>query len=359
VTATGSSASTQRAASTRAAPAGSLGGNDPSCLEATDLSVQFTSRRRGRRIRVQAVDRVSFEIGRGETLALVGESGSGKSTVARAVNRLVPLQSGTVVLEGDDITHLHGKALRWERRRMQMVFQDPYSSLDPSSSVRNIVAEPLRVHEHLRGRALDARVGDLLSDVGLSGSYLERYPHEFSGGQRQRIAIARAIATKPALVVLDEAVSALDVSTQNQILVLLQRLRDEHHLSYLFISHNLSVVRWLADRTAVMYRGRLVEIGPAARVADAPAHPYTRSLLSALPVPDPLVQRSRTRIVLVGDPPDMTKDVVGCPFAPRCPEAVGVCHVEAPAAVSVAGGGWATCHLLPAVASSTPVPRDS
>ncbi len=229
---------------------------------------------------------------------------------------------------------------------MQMVFQDPYSSLDPSSVIADIIGEPLRVHEGIRGKKRDDRVRELLRQVGLSPTYTERYPYEFSGGQRQRIAIARAIALNPKLIVLDEAVSALDVSTQNQILELLERLRDDLGVAYLFISHNLSVIRWLADRTAVMYLGRIVEEGPTERVYSNPAHPYTESLLSAVPVPDPVVQRQRRRVILSGDIPDPLHPPSGCTFRTRCQHAMDICaqvepeHTELPD-----GGGWVACHL--------------
>ena len=243
---------------------------------------------------------------------------------------------------------LGGRALRAIRRDMQMVFQDPYSSLDPSATIRNILSEPLKVHDDMTRAQRDARCGELLQQVGMSPRQLDRYPYEFSGGQRQRIAIARALAVRPRLIVLDEAVSVLDVSTQNQVLELLVGLQREHGLSYLFISHNLSVVRWIADRTAVMYFGQVVETGPTSRVHASPRHPYTQSLLSAMPVPDPVVQRSRQRIVLEGDPPDPLEDISGCPFRVRCPSAMAVCAEVRPEPVAIDDGGWARCHLLTA-----------
>ncbi|MFT3855307.1 MAG: ABC transporter ATP-binding protein [Ilumatobacteraceae bacterium] len=327
-------------------------------VEVDDVSVVFHVRPQGggRKAALRAVNHASFEIARGETLALVGESGSGKSTAARAVLRLVPVTSGSVRFDGIEVTRLTTRELRRMRGRMQMVFQDPYSSLDPSSIVANIVGEPLRVHQKVRGKERDRRVRELLEQVGLSPRHLARYTYEFSGGQRQRIAIARAIALNPDLLVLDEAVSALDVSTQNQVLELLETLRRERGLSYLFISHNLGVTRWIADRTAVMYLGNIVESGPTTRVHGRPAHPYTRSLLSAMPVMDPVVQRHRPRIVLQGDPPDPLVDISGCAFRTRCPQALPVCAAQRPEPVPVEGGGWAACHLLtPAPAGSAPV----
>lgn len=316
-------------------------------IEAEHLSVRFPVRRGvfGRRQWLRAVNDVSLSIAPRQAYGLVGESGSGKSTTGRALLRLVDIEAGRVRLSGRDITDLGTRDLREVRREMQMVFQDPYSSLDPSAVVADIVGEPLTVHEGLHGKARDDRVAELLEQVGLAGRYLERYSYEFSGGQRQRIAIARAIALNPKLVVLDEAVSALDVSTQNQILELLAKLRDELDVAYLFIAHDLAVVRWLADRTAVMYLGRIVEEGPTERVYSSPAHPYTESLLSAVPIPDPLIQSERKRIVLVGDPPDPMAPPSGCMFRTRCPYAFERCAEEAPDPVAVEDGGWVACHL--------------
>ncbi|MEU6262740.1 ABC transporter ATP-binding protein [Saccharopolyspora shandongensis] len=316
-------------------------------LEVEDLSVSFPLQRglfrRGARLR--AVDGVSFEVAAGEILGLVGESGSGKSTTGRALMRLVEPDGGAVRLRGTELTTLGGRELRRHRRHIQMVFQDPYSSLDPSMVVAESVGEPLEVHEGLRGKARDERVRDLLVRVGLSPRHLERYPYEFSGGQRQRLAIARALAVDPDVVICDEAVSALDVSTQNQIINLLEELRAELGTSYLFISHDLSVVRQLAQRVAVMYLGRLVEEGPSQRLYTHPAHPYTEALLSAVPVPNPGVQRRRERIVLPGDPPDPTDPPGGCTFHPRCPYVMDVCRSVVPEPTPVDGGGTVRCHL--------------
>jgi len=316
-------------------------------LEVRDLSVVF---RLGGGIlaprrELVAVNGVSFSIEAGETLAVVGESGSGKSTMARAVMRLVEPHGGTVILDGQDLTALKGEALRRVRPKLQMVFQDPYSSLDPSKLIRDIVAEPLQGHGGAPGGALDERVRGLLEQVGLGAHHMNRYPYEFSGGQRQRIAIARAVALEPRLLVLDEAVSALDVSTQNQILNLLEDLRRERGIAYLFISHDLGVVQHIADRVAVTYLGRIVETGPVARIFEACAHPYTAALLDAVPVPDPSVQRARRRRPLQGDVPSPLAPPSGCPFHSRCPHAMEHCAEQMPAHTPVAGGGSVACHL--------------
>jgi peptide/nickel transport system ATP-binding protein len=316
-------------------------------LEVDDLSVTFKLRsgvlRKAKTL--TAVNRVSFDILRGETLGLVGESGSGKSTTGRAILRLVPISGGRVRLDSTEISSLPKKELRQWRRRMQMVFQDPYSSLDPSMQVGDSIAEPLKVHEGLRGQALTDRVLEMLERVGMASHHLRRYPYEFSGGQRQRIAIARAIALNPSLVVCDEAVSALDVSTQNQVINLLEELQDQFGLAYLFIAHDLSVVRHISDRVAVMYLGRIVEFGPTERLFSQPAHPYTKALLEASPIPDPVVQRNRTRIILAGDLPDPSNPPSGCPFTTRCPEFMDICHTAMPPPVAREGGGEVRCFL--------------
>jgi peptide/nickel transport system ATP-binding protein len=293
-----------------------------------------------------AVNGVDFEVAAGETLAVVGESGSGKSTIARAVMRLVEPQAGSIRLDGEELAGLTGAALRRVRPKLQMVFQDPYSSLDPSKLIRDVVGEPLIVHGRAAGAALDRRVLDLLEQVGLGEYHLDRYPYEFSGGQRQRIAIARAIALEPQLLVLDEAVSALDVSTQNQILNLLEDLRRERGMAYLFISHDLGVVQHIADRVAVTYLGRIVETGPAERIFAKPAHPYTQALLAAVPVPDPVAQRRRRHQPLSGDIPSPLAPPPGCPFHTRCPHAMPVCATAMPVHRPVAGGGTVACHLV-------------
>ncbi len=294
--------------------------------------------------RLRAVDGVDFEIAAGETLGLVGESGSGKSTVARLLLRLLPATAGEVIFDGKDVLALRGRALRRARRDMQIVFQDPYTSLDPRATVGDSVGEPLEIHEGIRGRARDQRAADLLGLVGLGGHVLRRYPHEFSGGQRQRIAVARALALNPRLLVCDEPVSSLDVSTQSQVINLLSDLQEQLGLTYLFIAHDLSVVRHISDRIAVMYLGRIVEVGPAEEVAPRPRHPYTEALVSAIPVPDPKVQRTRKRIVLRGDIPSPAAPPPGCRFHTRCPYVMDVCRVEDPAAFR-AGSITVHCHL--------------
>ncbi|GAA0983874.1 dipeptide ABC transporter ATP-binding protein [Acrocarpospora macrocephala] len=293
---------------------------------------------------VRAVDGVDFEIHRGETLGLVGESGSGKSTTGRAVLRLIEPSAGSVHFDGVDILSLDSGALRRTRARMQMIFQDPYSSLDPQATVADSVGEPLRVHRGLRGRARDDAVVELLETVGLQARHLRRFPYEFSGGQRQRICIARALAPSPDLLVCDEPVSALDVSIQAQVINLLEDIQQEFGIALLFISHDLAVVRHISDRIAVMYLGRIVEIGEAEQVYTQPRHPYTEALLSAIPVPDPVVQRRRDRIVLDGDIPSPLAPPPGCRFHTRCPYAMDVCREVDPPMIPMAGGGVA-CHL--------------
>ncbi len=295
--------------------------------------------------RVRAVDGVDFTIRRGETLGLVGESGSGKSTVARLVLRLIDPTVGHVDFEGSDIASLDARRLHAARRNMQIVFQDPYSSLDPRATVAASVGEPLTIYEGLKGRARDERVVEMLDRVGLGAEALSRYPHQFSGGQRQRIAIARALALNPALLVCDEPLSSLDVSTQSQVINLLAELQDQLGLTYLFISHDLAVVRHISDRIAVMYLGRIVEVGSAEEVYRRPAHPYTEALLSAIPVPDPVEQRRRTRIVLQGDIPSPLAPPSGCRFHPRCAYAMDVCREVDPPAFTTPTGTTVYCHL--------------
>ncbi|MBS9374868.1 ABC transporter ATP-binding protein [Rhodococcus sp. B50] len=327
-------------------------------LTVRGLRVEFpVGRRMSRRKQlVRAVDEVDLDIFPGETFALVGESGSGKSTTARGILRLVDVARGTVVLDGVDVTALSRNDLRTARRHMQMVFQDPYSSLDPSRTVGEAIAEPLQVHTDLTEDERRRKVGRLLEQVGLRAEHADRYPYEFSGGQRQRIAIARAIAVEPKLVIADEAVSALDVSTQNQVVALLEQLSAELGIAYLFIAHDLAVVRHIAHTTAVMYLGRIVEWGPTERLFSEPAHPYTQALLSAVPVPDPARQRRRERIRLNGELPDPANPPTGCAFSTRCPLVMPVCRETRPAVTEVTGGGQVACHLH--TSEQRPTPED-
>ncbi len=294
---------------------------------------------------VNAVDGVDLTIGPGKTLGLVGESGSGKSTLARLITRLIEPSAGTVVLDGTDITALHGPKLRRERQGMQMVFQDPYSSLDPRQNILEVVGEPLRIHTSLNRVQREQKVVELLGQVGIGRHVLGRQPHEFSGGQRQRIAIARALALEPSLLVCDEPVSALDVSTQSQVINLLSDLQDRLGLAYLFIAHDLSVVRHLSDRIAVMYLGQIVEEGEANEIYDRPTHPYTAALLSAIPVPDPLRQRAREQIVLTGEVELEQSTTSGCRFRQRCPFAMDVCASVDPEPFTTPAGTTVRCHL--------------
>jgi len=316
-------------------------------LDVTGLTVHFT-RRTGffgsRRETVQAVSGVSLAIGRRETLGLVGESGCGKTTLARAVLRLVEKTSGTVRFDGQDLFALAPEELRRMRRRIQIVFQDPYASLNPRMTIGRAIREGLTIHKLAEGATADRRVRELLEEVGLSADAADVYPHEFSGGQRQRAVIARALAVEPELLVCDEPVSALDVSVQAQALNLLMDLQARRGLSYLFISHDLAVVRHVAPRVAVMYLGRIVEEGPAEELYARPRHPYTQALLSAVPVPDPLTKRPR--IVLPGDPPSPVNPPPGCPFHPRCqhPAKDQDCVSVRPELEERAPGLRAACH---------------
>jgi oligopeptide/dipeptide ABC transporter ATP-binding protein len=293
-------------------------------LEVRDLVKQFPVKGG----RIYAVNGVSFAQARGETIGIVGESGCGKSTLARTVLRLIEPTAGQVRFDGEDLMRLSSAALRRRRRDMQIVFQDPYASLDPRVRIGMSIAEPLVIHGFGTRAERARRVAELLDLVGLGAEAAARYPHEFSGGQRQRIGIARAIAAGPKLVIADEPVSALDVSIQSQILNLLALLRDRLALSLLFISHDLAVIRYISERVAVMYLGRLVEVGDAATIYERPAHPYTQALLSAIPQPDP--ERRRRRIVLPGDVPNPEHPPAGCPFHPRCPQAMERCRSEVP-----------------------------
>ncbi len=293
----------------------------------------------------RAVDGVDFEILPGQTLGLVGESGSGKSTLGRCVLRLLKIDGGVLRIAGRDLTKLSRRELRVVRRNAQMIFQDPYSSFDPRSTVGSSVMEPLRAHEKMNRGEREERAGELVTLVGLRPDHLRRYPYQFSGGQLQRLAIARALAINPQLVVCDEPVSSLDVSTQAQVINLMRELQRELGVAYLFIAHDLSVVRHVSDRIAVMYLGRLVEQGPAEVVYTSPKHPYTEALLSAVPVPDPTIQRTRKRIVLSGDMPSPVDPPAGCRFHTRCPYVMDVCRTVDPEATSTPDGTTVHCHL--------------
>jgi len=295
---------------------------------------------------VKAVDNVSFQVRRGETLGLVGESGCGKSTTGRTVLQLYKPTAGSVVFEGKELTTLPGEDLRKMRRRMQMIFQDPFASLNPRMSVGRIVAEPIRIHKMINNRKEEQEyVEHLLERVGLNPYYVNRYPHEFSGGQRQRIGVARALALKPTFIVADEPISALDVSIQAQVVNLLEDLQDELNLTYLFIAHDLSMVRHICDRVAVMYLGKIVELAPADELYDNPLHPYTQALLSAVPVPDPLVEERRQRIILTGDVPSPANPPTGCNFNTRCPVSFDLCYQDPdPVLTEVSPGHFVSCH---------------
>lgn len=293
---------------------------------------------------VKAVDDVSFFIRKGETLGLVGESGCGKTTLGRCVLQLYKITSGKVTFEGTDLTKLHGEGLRKMRRNMQLIFQDPYASLDPRMTAGDIVGEPLLEHNLAKGKVYKERVAELLSMVELEPRMAVRYPHEFSGGQRQRLGIARALAVKPKFVVCDEPVSALDVSIQAQIIKLLKNLKEELGLTYLFIAHDLSVVRHISDRVAVMYLGKIVEITHSDELYRNPLHPYTEALLSAVPIPAPSVDRKRKRILLTGDVPSPINPPRGCYFHPRCHRATEVCRETTPELKDIGGEHWVACH---------------
>ena len=322
---------------------------DAPMLRVRDLAVHFPIYKgllRSHAGDVKAVDGVSFDVMPGETLGLVGESGCGKSTTGRAVLRLYDPTAGTVELEGRDITHVEGQELRALRPRMQMIFQDPQASLNPRMTVFSIIAEPLDEHRSMSKRDKQDKVRELMDAVGLRDDFADRYPHEFSGGQRQRIGIARALALDPRFIVCDEPIAALDVSIQAQVVNLLEDLQAKLGLTYLFISHDLSMVRHLATRVAVMYLGRIVELAPRDALYGDPKHPYTQALLSAVPVPDPAREATRKHIILEGDVPSPANPPKGCNFSTRCPLATDRCRAEDPEFREVAPGRFAACHLI-------------
>ncbi len=319
--------------------------NGNSLISLQDLKVYFTvgggmfSQSRT----VKAVDGVSLDIKKGETLGLVGESGCGKSTLGKAILRLTEPTSGKVFYNGKDLAHLPASAMREQRKHLQMIFQDPYASLNPRMTVGNIVGEPIRTFGLAKGDAVDAKVQELMETVGLSRRFVKRYPHEFSGGQRQRIGIARALAVDPEFIVADEPISALDVSIQAQIMNLMERLQAEKDLTYLFISHDLRAVRHLSDRVAVMYLGRIVELAGGKEIYREPLMPYTKALISAVPIPDPEIEAKRERIILKGDVPSAMNPPSGCPFHTRCPFAIEECKTIVPQLVEIKPLHYAAC----------------
>jgi oligopeptide transport system ATP-binding protein len=296
--------------------------------------------------RVRAVDGLTFEVYEGETLGLVGESGCGKSTTGRAIIQLYRPTEGSVVFDGEDLTMINDRELHKKRRDMQMIFQDPYASLNPRMTVGDIIAEPLKVHKLAAGDEIQRQVQDLMEIVGLDPRFVRRYPHEFSGGQRQRIGVARALASKPKFIVADEPISALDVSIQAQIMNLLNELQAEFGLTYLFIAHDLAAVRHISDRIAVMYLGHMAELADGDQLYENPLHPYTEALISAVPIPDPEVEATRKRIVLEGDVPSPLNPPSGCVFHTRCPYAFERCKKEAPEFKEVEPGHSVACHLI-------------
>jgi oligopeptide transport system ATP-binding protein len=312
---------------------------------------------------VKAVDGVNFSIKKGETLGLVGESGCGKSTTGRAILQLYRPTAGQVFFHGTDLTTLKGEDMRRMRRKIQMIFQDPYASLNPRMTVGDIIGEPIRVHNLRHGKEVRERVQELLQLVGLNPYFINRYPHEFSGGQRQRIGVARALAVEPEFVVCDEPVSALDVSIQAQVINLLEELQDKLGLTYLFIAHGLAVVKHISDRVAVMYLGKVVELAEGSKLYSMPMHPYTQALLSAVPIPDPKIEKRRKRIILEGDVPSPLNPPSGCHFHTRCPIAIEKCKVEEPPFVDYGGGHFAACwraresiDLLPGAGATAVAP---
>ena len=323
--------------------------SDDHLIEVENLAMYFpvTAGVLQRRIAdLKAVDGISFYIKRGETLGLVGESGCGKTTTGRCILRLYEITGGKVFFEGKDLAKLSRREMRSMRRNMQLIFQDPYSSLDPRMTAGGIIGEPLLVHKLVKGKEYREQIVELLRMVELEPRMAERYPHEFSGGQRQRIGIARALAVRPSLIICDEPVSALDVSVQAQVTQLLMRLREELNLTYLFIAHDLSVVRYISDRVAVMYLGKIMEITNSDELYDKPLHPYTIALLSAVPIPDPVVDRQRKRILLTGDVPSPINPPSGCHFHPRCRMVIDICKEQEPELRNIGGEHWVACHRV-------------
>ncbi len=348
-TATGSAALGRTAPRGAAAPS-TANGNGKTLLRVNDLKMHFPITRGiifQRQVgAIKAVDGVSFDLYRGETLGLVGESGCGKSTTGRAILQLYRPTSGEVVFEGKDLIKAKGEELRKTRRRMQMIFQDPYASLNPRMTVGSIIGEPLEVHGIGSSRKeRQERVQELLRTVGLNPYFVNRYPHEFSGGQRQRIGVARALAVNPAFIVADEPISALDVSIQAQIINLLEDLQENLGLTYLFIAHDLSVVRHISDRIAVMYLGKIVELADRDELYANPMHPYTQALLSAVPIPDPVIESERRRIILEGDVPSPANPPRGCNFCTRCPRVMDICREVEPPFKDYGNGHFTACFL--------------
>lgn len=327
---------------------------DKTLLEVNNLQVHFhlsggglIDRLMGSKpITVKAVDGVSFTVNKGETLGLVGESGCGKSTTGRAILQLIKPTSGEVLFQGTDLTKLSNSAMRPFRRHLQMIFQNPYASLNPRMTIGDIISEPLTVFKNLASQQLDKQVQELMQRVGLNPQFIKRYPHEFSGGQRQRIGIARALALNPDFIVADEPIAALDVSIQAQVMNLLQDLQKDLSLTYLFISHDLRAVRYMSNRIAVMYLGKLVEVADANEIYQKPLHPYTQALISAVPVPDPKVEKKRQRIVLQGDVPSPLNPPSGCHFHTRCPQVMDKCKTDEPKFVNIGKNHSVACFLV-------------
>jgi oligopeptide transport system ATP-binding protein len=326
----------------------STNGKNEVLLEVDDLVMHFPIYRgviRRQVGAVRAVDGVSFDIKRGETLGLVGESGCGKSTTGRTILQLYKPTAGSVIFDGVDLVALHGEKMRNMRRKMQMIFQDPYASLNPRMTVGEIVGEPLSVHNVAKGKQMRDQVKELLNLVKMNPSFIDRYPHEFSGGQRQRIGVARAIALHPSFIVCDEPISALDVSIQAQVVNLLEDLQDKFNLTYLFIAHDLSMVRHISDRVAVMYLGVIMELADRQGIYDNPLHPYSQALLSAVPIPDPVIDAKRKRTILKGDVPSPANPPSGCRFRTRCPIAEQLCAEVRPEFRELKPGHFVACHF--------------